>query len=138
CERSDREGLTAAVAESTMEPPPTRSCLMLRLLAAIVVLAVASPALADEKDNPKPNALTPKEIAEGWVLLFDGETTFGWAPFEYEKGKEPDLAVKDGRLIVSGPGRAARYTTRVGYFELAGEYRAAGKGNGLIFGFRRG
>ena len=24
------------------------------------------------------NTLTPKEIADGWVLLWDGETTFGW------------------------------------------------------------
>ncbi len=111
---------------------------MPRLLAAIAVLAFTAPAFADNKDKPKPNTLTPKEIADGWILLFDGETTFGWAPFEYEKGKKPDLAVKDGRLIVSGARSAARYTTQVGYFELTGEYRTVGKGNGLIFGFRRG
>jgi hypothetical protein len=28
--------------------------------------------------NLKPNTLTPKEIADGWLLLFDGESTFGW------------------------------------------------------------
>ncbi len=27
-----------------------------------------------------PNALTPEEIAQGWILLFDGETLFGWKP----------------------------------------------------------
>jgi len=26
----------------------------------------------------QPNSLTPKEAAEGWILLFDGETLFGW------------------------------------------------------------
>ncbi len=26
----------------------------------------------------KPNTLTAKEAAEGWLLLFDGETTYGW------------------------------------------------------------
>jgi hypothetical protein len=35
-------------------------------------------ALATASDAPKANTLTPKEIAEGWLLLFDGETTFGW------------------------------------------------------------
>ena len=35
-----------------------------------------SPALA-QGDKVKPNTLTPKEVAEGWILLFDGETTFG-------------------------------------------------------------
>src|SRR5689334_18637889 len=62
---------------------------MLRLLAAAALLAVASPAFADEKDKPKPNALTPKEIADGWILLFDGETTFGWTidgPSEVKNG----------------------------------------------------
>ena len=24
--------------------------------------------------------LSPKEISDGWLLLFDGETTFGWEP----------------------------------------------------------
>jgi hypothetical protein len=28
----------------------------------------------------KPNSLTPPEVSAGWVLLFDGETLFGWAP----------------------------------------------------------
>lgn len=28
--------------------------------------------------DPKPAALTEKEIADGWILLFDGESTFGW------------------------------------------------------------
>jgi len=50
---------------------------MSRLLAACAVLAFAFPvSAADEK--PKPNTLTPKEIANGWILLFDGETSFGW------------------------------------------------------------
>src|SRR4051812_16543962 len=51
---------------------------MFRLLVACTLLAVASPAFADEKDKPKQHTLTPKEIADGWILLFDGESTFGW------------------------------------------------------------
>lgn len=66
---------------------------MFRLLAAVAVLAFAPFAFADDK--PKPNALTPKEVADGYVLLFDGETTFGWQI-------EGEVAVKDGWLVLGG------------------------------------
>ena len=46
------------------------------ILSALLLLAAALPAAA--QDKAKPNTLTPKEIADGWILLFDGETTFGW------------------------------------------------------------
>jgi hypothetical protein len=58
------------------------------------VLFAAGPVSAD--DAPKPNTLTPKEVAEGWLLLFDGETTFGWKT-------DGDVKAKDGELIVTGP-----------------------------------
>ena len=28
----------------------------------------------------QPNTVTPEEAAQGWVLLFDGESLFGWTP----------------------------------------------------------
>ena len=47
-------------------------------------------------DEPaKTAALTAKEIADGWILLFDGETTFGWRI-------EGESQVKDGTLILGG------------------------------------
>ena len=46
-------------------------------------------------DEPKPNSLTPKEIAEGWILLFDGETTLGWHV-------EGEAKVDKGELVVGG------------------------------------
>ena len=48
---------------------------MRRLLLGLSLMVFALSAAADE---PKPNTLTPKEIADGWLMLFDGETTFGW------------------------------------------------------------
>jgi hypothetical protein len=58
------------------------------------------------------DALTPEEIAEGWILLFDGETTFGWKT-------DGDVTVKDGALHVGGekPG-SAELTTPLGSGEL--------------------
>src|SRR6516165_784209 len=49
---------------------------MRRLLFAVALPIVTLPLLA--ADETKANTLTPKEIADGWILLFDGETTFGW------------------------------------------------------------
>jgi hypothetical protein len=44
-------------------------------LTTIVVLTLCSATVAAE-----PNSLTPDEIRDGWILLFDGETLFGWEP----------------------------------------------------------
>jgi hypothetical protein len=78
---------------------------------SLVFWLLALPAFADDK--AKPNTLTPKEIADGWVLLFDGETTFGWKA-------EGDVSVKDGRLVLAGgdKGAAISCTARFGAFEL--------------------
>src|ERR1051325_6482713 len=76
---------------------------MLRLTAAIALPSIAPPAFAHHQEEPKPNTLTPKEIADGWLLLFDGETAFGWKI-------EGDAKVDGGWLGVGG-GRARRATT---------------------------
>jgi hypothetical protein len=76
----------------------------LSLCAAACGLLLAGPALADDK--PKPNALTPKEIADGWLLLFDGETTFGWKV-------DGNAEVKDGKLVVGGQKDSKLTTTTV-------------------------
>lgn len=43
----------------------------------------------------KPSTLTEQEIRDGWISLFDRETTFGWKV-------EGEAVVKDGTLIVGG------------------------------------
>src|SRR3954453_10226877 len=60
-----------------------------------VVLTVTLFAVPVSAEDAKPNTLTPKEIADGWLLLFDGETTFGWKA-------EGEVAVKDGALSLGG------------------------------------
>lgn len=49
---------------------------MRRLLAPLSLLLLA--ALLPAADKPAANALTAEEVRDGWVLLFDGESTFGW------------------------------------------------------------
>jgi hypothetical protein len=72
---------------------------------SVMWLAVVSPIGAAEQ-------LTPEEVADGWLLLFDGETTFGWKT-------EGDVSVEGGVLHVGGdkPG-AVEFTTPLGSGDL--------------------
>lgn len=84
------------------------------LYATLLVLA-ARPAWA--ADEPKPNALTGKEIADGWVLLFDGETTFGLKV-------EGEVKVADGALVLGGEkASSVQAACAFGDFELKLDYR---------------
>jgi hypothetical protein len=77
---------------------------MKRLLALVLVLLLPLFLSADEekKAEGKPNALTPKEASDGWLLLFDGETTFGWKI-------DGEAKVEKGVLVLGGkkPTRAS-------------------------------
>src|SRR5437764_15063024 len=90
------------------------------LLAALLLPTLALPVPAGEK--AKANTLTPKEIADGWLLLFDGETAFGWAP-----GDESKWTVANGALHSPGgkdPVGILATTTAFGDYELELEYAA--------------
>ena len=88
-------------------------------LAFLFALLASGPAFADDK--PKPNTLTPKEIADGWLMLFDGETTFGWKI-------DGDAEVKDGALVLGkGKKTAATPTTQFVAYDLRMETEGVGK-----------
>lgn len=46
------------------------------------------------------NQLTNQEKADGWILLFDGQTTDGWRGAHMDAFPEHGWMVKDGELIV--------------------------------------
>lgn len=98
---------------------------MIRLLALLVCLGLASPAFAEEK----PNTLTAKEVAEGWILLFDGETTFGWSV-------DGEAVVKDGALVLGGTKKTvAKPTTQF----FAGDFKMESTGSAsLVYSGRMG
>ncbi len=59
---------------------------------------------AEVEETALPNALTKKEKEDGWILLFDGETSEGWRGYKsdhFPSGWE----VKDGTLHCKGSGR---------------------------------
>ena len=60
---------------------------MTRTLALLTLCLLATPASSADP-------LTPKQLADGWVKLFDGETAFGWP-----KG----ATVEGGKLILTAP-----------------------------------
>lgn len=89
------------------------------LLSALLILSCTLPAAAQEK--AKPNTLTAKEIAEGWILLFDGETTFGWKI-------DGDVKVDAGVLQFLGDKAASAWTSSYYKgFQIDFEYRQESK-----------
>lgn len=56
-------------------------------------------------DEPKAKTLlTPKEVADGVLLLFDGETTVGWKI-------EGDVKIADGQMVLGGERESTVTTT---------------------------
>jgi hypothetical protein len=86
------------------------------------LLLILTAGAARAADAPKPNALTPQEIAEGWILLFDGESTFGWTV-------AGDAKMENGKLILGGK-KATKATTTTAFklFELILNYEVEGSG----------
>jgi len=77
----------------------------------------------------KPNALTPKEVAEGWILLWDGDTTFGWESFGKAEWK-----ITDGVLSASsGDSGFLSSNTPFADFVLKADFRTGADGNSGIF-----
>src|SRR5579884_2040989 len=65
----------------------------MRSLSAVALLLLAT--LPLRAAETKPNSLTPKEVSDGWLLLFDGQTTLGWQI-------DGDARVEDGMLVLGG------------------------------------
>lgn len=69
---------------------------MTATLWVFIVLLLAVPTFgADKGEADVPDSLTPQEIEDGWLLLFDGETAFGWKI-------DGEAKVEDGILILGG------------------------------------
>lgn len=89
-------------------------------LTSLFALAIAVPCHA----QGKPNTLTPKEIADGWILLFDGETTFGWRRTSVQQKYQ----VTEGEMQIGAGGPSGKdnvyFPIEFKMFELNFEYKA--------------
>ena len=99
----------------------------MRLRGVLPVLALMAglSGVAKAEDNK----LTPKESSEGWISLFDGETTFGW-----KARGDAKWQVADGMIQCAegGAGMLATTSTFADY-ELQAEVWIDAKANSGIF-----
>ena len=96
---------------------------MRRIFVSICFLAIALPCYA-QGDKAKLNTLTPNEIADGWILLFDGETTFGLTLLSLKGAPQ---RINGDFLDLTGVELSRVLTTnQFSEFELSFEYRSFG------------
>jgi hypothetical protein len=83
---------------------------------------------ADDPPGPAP-AVTPTELADGWISLFDGKTLYGW-----QANSDLNWSVRDG-AIRADRGKAGLLLTtfQIADFEFRCEYFLQKEGNSGIF-----
>ncbi len=102
----------------------------IRLWAVLVLTAIGFAAGSGPARAQATASLSPREVAEGWILLCDGTTPFGWAP----RGKARWI-VSNGEIAPvpgSGPGMACT-TTEFGNFRLKAEFWIDEAANSGVF-----
>jgi len=79
--------------------------------------------------GPRPNTLAESELAEGWILLFDGESLFGWKASSDANWKAADGAItaNEGK-----PGLLCT-TSRFANYELKFDFRVEPGANSGVF-----
>jgi hypothetical protein len=104
------------------------------LLITLLTGSAALPAHAQDRDDDEPpmNTLTEAEIAEGWTLLFDGQSTQGWRGYMMD-GMPDGWEVIDGALVRVGETRDIITTEMYRDFELSLDWKVETAGNSGIF-----
>ncbi len=92
-------------------------------LSMLIAILLISTAPAAE------NELTPEQIRDGWISLFDGETPFGWQP-----NGNADWQVIDGTLqATKGKPGWLMTTSQFADYELHLEFKASATTNSGVF-----
>jgi len=100
----------------------------------------AAPESGAETQAPLLNTLTPEEVAAGWRLLFDGESTAGWRGYNQETFPAAGWGVAERNLIVMAPeegqeGSGGDIVTEEEFsdFELVFDFLVTPEGNSGVF-----
>lgn len=103
---------------------------LLNLFPILMIVAVGFGAIERTSADETPiNTLTSAELEEGWILLFDGETDFGW-----RAATECNWKVADGVISVSEGSIGLLHTTsQFGDFQLKVDFRSAPGTNSAVF-----
>lgn len=76
-----------------------------------------------------PELLTPEELAEGWISLFDGQTLYGW-----KASSDADWRVEDDAIVVGQGDKGLLYTTsQFSNYVLRLEFRCEADVNSGVF-----
>jgi hypothetical protein len=108
--------------------PSNAFAISLAVVCAILFLPTACKISAAEP-AAAPNQLTPEQIADGWISLFDGESLFGWTPTS-----DANWKVENGAITVSeGEQGFLATTAEFADYELHVEFKAPASTNSGIF-----
>ncbi|HOB74414.1 MAG TPA: DUF1080 domain-containing protein [Phycisphaerae bacterium] len=100
-------------------------------LIALTMLFIAPAGLLADEEPPPLGTLPMEEASEGWILLFDGQTTFGW------NIKGP-ARVTDGALVLGGSSDVTAQTnSEFCCFDLTFQYYTPAKGAVLVLNGQR-
>ncbi len=105
---------------------------MTRAICGIGVLGLMLGGSALQAGQAPANTLTAAEKADGWTLLFDGETTNGWREFRQDSMPDGWQAV-DGALARVGEGGDIITAAQFENFDLRLEWKIEAGGNSGIF-----
>jgi len=114
---------------------------MIKITNVVIVIALVAGFLAacasgEETEAPETevvsmnNTLTEAEIEEGWILMFDGETSEGWRGYNRDAFPESGWVIEDEALKVAGD---IIYDAKFHNFHLKLEWKAAEGANSGIF-----
>jgi len=95
------------------------------LLSLLTVIGLSGRSAA----GAEANTLTAEELADGWILLFDGQTLFGWKPVSKANWKAA------GGVISASEGEQGllRTTSQFGNYVLKVDFRAAKGADSGVF-----
>jgi hypothetical protein len=78
---------------------------------------------------PSAASLTPEELTDGWIALFDGESLFGW-----KASSKADWRVEQGAIVVTSGDKGLLCTTaQFSNYVLKVDFRSAERTNSGIF-----
>ncbi|WP_425618467.1 DUF1080 domain-containing protein [Anatilimnocola sp. NA78] len=117
--------------ESTVKvtPPPAKKIAEQIAQAEKKLADKAETTVAAKPVSEAPALLSPDELKDGWIALFDGSSLFGW-----HAHSKADWKVHDGAIVVGG-GEKGLLCTHVQFadYELKVDFRAAKGTNSGVF-----
>jgi hypothetical protein len=124
--------LGCEVRSTTVSSPAvvtTSAVVQDKVQAAAQPTATAPAAVPTTKVTDPIRPLSPEELADGWIALFDGQSLFGW-----QAHSKADWQVKDGAIAVSA-GEKGLLCTTVPFdnYVLKADFKAAAGTNSGIF-----